>query len=610
MNCKRLAFFLAVAVLAVGACGCSNGTTVSGGTAETTVSDEEGGTSATDASSQGTKETTAATATQPTFQKNETEVSYDASTVVRITLKDGESHSTASRSVTVDGQKVTIVREGTYLVTGALSAGKLVVDVTDKAQVRLILDGVSIASPDDAALHIKKAGQVVITLAENSRNTLSAHSLPDKVDGALYSKAPLALNGEGALVITSAMHGIVCKDTLAVSGGQYTVTADGHAVQSKGDCRMADGRFTLTAGRDGIHVEDADNAAKGSLLVGGGIFAVTAEEDGLSAAAELQISGGSGTVTCGGGAANGSSHSEGGMGGPGGWWGHYEQNQTATDEVSAKGLKAGKLLLVAAGNWELDTADDGLHSNGELTVTGGTVTVASGDDGLHADGVTAVQGGTVTVTKSYEGIEGKAVDISGGIVKVVSSDDGINAAGGADGSGYGHYQQDDFASSGDVYVRISGGKLTVNADGDGIDVNGNVYVTGGETYVSGPTNNGNGALDYDGKAEVTGGVFVAVGASGMAQNFSSADGQGALLVNGSFSGGEVVLRDAGGKELFRWTPEKSFNSIVLSCAGMKENGTYTLTVGGAEQTVTLDGWLYGNGHSMGGPGGGRPGGRW
>ena len=51
----------------------------------------------------------------------------------------------------------------------------------------------------------------------------------------------------------------------------------------------------------------------------------------------------------------------------------------------------------------------------------------------------------------------------------------------------------------------------VDAGGDGIDANHSLYIEGGETYVSGPTNSGNGALDYGGQARVTGGIFVAVG---------------------------------------------------------------------------------------------------
>ena len=49
------------------------------------------------------------------------------------------------------------------------------------------------------------------------------------------------------------------------------------------------------------------------------------------------------------------------------------------------------------------------------------------------------------------------------------------------------------------------------AGGDGIDSNGDLNVSGGEIYVSGPTSDGDSTLDYDGAATVTGGTIVAAG---------------------------------------------------------------------------------------------------
>jgi len=340
-------------------------------------------------------------------------------------------------------------------------------------------------------------------------------------------------------------------------------------------------------------------------------FTVTADGDGFSAATLVQVSGGSGKLTCGGGADNGETHSDGFDGGFGGWGGGWN-NDTATDEetVSTKGFKGGTALLCTGGTWTLDTADDSLHSNGDVTVSGGTLTVATGDDGIHADGTTTIKDGSVTVTHSYEGIEGNAIEILGGRMKIVASDDGLNAAGGNDESGYGGRYPDQFNdNNSDRYIRIRGGHLTVDAGGDGIDANGALYVEGGETYVSGPTNSGNGPLDYDGQAQVTGGVFVAVGARGMDQGFTSAENQGAALLNTNASvNGELVLRDSKGKELLRWTPAKTYSSIAITCPELTKGVSYTLTAGDEELSFELTDWIYGS--FGGGPGGGRPDGGW
>ena len=62
-------------------------------------------------------------------------------------------------------------------------------------------------------------------------------------------------------------------------------------------------------------------------------------------------------------------------------------------------------------------------------------------------------------------------------------------------------------------------KITyVNAEGDGLDTNGDILMTGGDVTVHGPTNGGNGTLDFGGTCKIDGGIFRGVGSVGMAQN--------------------------------------------------------------------------------------------
>ena len=164
--------------------------------------------------------------------------------------------------------------------------------------------------------------------------------------------------------------------------------------------------------------------------------------------------------------------------------------------------------------------------------------------------------------------------------------------------------------------------MTVNASGDGIDSNGDVTVSGGETYVSGSTGNGNAALDYNGEATVTGGVFIAAGMSGMAQNFGSASTQGAMMINvdAQQGGSEIILKDSSGKTLASFTPEKSYNNVVISTPDVKKGSTYTVSAGSANTSIKMDSLIYGEGGGMGGgmgrgrmdggnpPGGNAPGG--
>lgn len=601
MSCKRWAALVAVLCsLTVLACGCG----------EKTPSLEAG-------EAPETAPTVSGVDTEDQFTDRDQKTDYDASKAMSVTLENG---STVGEGVSVKGNTITVVKEGTYVFSGVLTDGRLVVDADKNAKVHLVFNGVSVSCAGYGALYVKQADKVFLTLNEGTENTLttteaSTVGVEENVDGTLFSKDDLTINGTGALTVSGPNHGIVCKADLAVMGGKISVTASGHALQAKKSARIGGGTFSLTAGKDGIHVENPDDAAEGYLYIEGGSFAVTAEGDGFSAATLLQVSGGEGALTCGGGAAAAPSQDGGGMGG---WYG-WGSSSTDTDDTSSKGMKGGTSLLMQGGTWNLDTADDGLHANGDLTMEGGTLTIATGDDGLHADGVTTIKGGVLNVTKSYEGIEGNAIEIMGGTISVVASDDGLNAAGGNDGSGTGG-RPDQFSGDAGCYIRISGGKMTVNAAGDGIDSNYCLYIQGGETYVSGPTNGGNGALDYDRIAEITGGIFVAAGSQGMAQGFTSATNQCGVLVTVGNTTGEILLKDSTGKELLRWTPEKTYATVAFTCPGLVKGETYTLSVGGQEQQIEMTDWIVGSSGGMGGgmdgggggrpDGGGRPGRPW
>ena len=157
-------------------------------------------------------------------------------------------------------------------------------------------------------------------------------------------------------------------------------------------------------------------------------------------------------------------------------------------------------------------------------------------------------------------------------------------------------------TTGDYLIRISGGVVTVNASGDGIDSNGDIEVTGGELYISGPTSNGDGTIDCDGSATITGGIVVAAGSTGMAENFGTASTQGSILVNLSGSAGQTItLKDSDGNILASFTPAKAFGCVVVSAPGVAQGGTYTIAAGGASTTVTMESLIYGSG--MGGFGG-------
>ena len=491
-------------------------------------------------------------ASEELFSSRDMEVGYDESECVKISLK-GTSGSCDSDTVNITDGTITITEEGTYILSGTMTEGMIIVDAEDSDKVQLVLDNANITCATSAAIYVKNADKIFITTSADSENTLTNggeyEAIDDNnIDGVIFSKADLTLNGQGTLNIkANAGHGIVSKDDLVLTSGTYQINAEKHGLQGKDCLSIADGTYTIECG------------------------------------------------------------------------------------------------------------EDGLHTGGNLDIVNGTFQIKSGDDGMHADAALTIYNGKIDITESYEGIEGKTIDIIDGDISVVSSDDGLNATvgstdaadasgnktsmegqkpvdgqtqpakpegadgqtppekpEGADGDsgkggpGNGDNPMGNGGAPGQaeegVYLRIAGGTLYVNASGDGLDSNGNLYITGGEVYVSGPTNDGNSAIDYDGNASITGGILVAAGSSGMAQNLGEDSTQGAMMigVDSGEAGSTITLEDSEGNELVSWQPDKVYTCVIISTPEIEKGSTYTLKTGDAEKEVTMESLVYSDGVA-GGP---------
>ena len=533
------------------------------------------------------------------FTNADNDASYSENNSAVITLS-GNTISSNANSVIISGTTATITRGGTYIIRGSLNNGSIIVNCPEE-KPRLVLDGATITSATSAAIYVKDAKKVFLTLAANTENALTNGGSfvaidENSIDGVVFSKQNLAINGSGSLTVTSpAGHGIVCKDNLMITGGNIQVNSASHGLRVNESVRMKGANLTVDAGKDGIHVEDKDDATVGFVYLSGGDLKIKAEGDGISAALHMQISGGNIDILAGGGSENGASHDSGHfgdfMGGgmmppppPGG----RAADDTTDDGTSMKGLKAGAGLLIDGGNLSIDSADDAAHSDTILVINGGKLEIASGDDGLHADKDLYITAGTVTMTNCYEGLEAINVTIKGGDVSMVATDDGINSAGGNDETEAGGRDPKPGMSKGNGSVVISGGKLYIRASGDGIDANGYIKILAGYTVICGPNRGDTATLDYDKYATITGGVFIGSGASGMAQTFSEGS-QGVIAVRigaSQSAGAQVVVKDAAGKELVSYTPELDFSVFIYSAPELIKGENYQLIIGDLSNDVT------------------------
>lgn len=546
------------------------------------------------------------------FSDRDYEVGFDESKSAIITL-NGDSAECSSNAVQINGTTVTIIDEGTYILSGTLNDGMIIVNSEKTDKTQLVLNGVTIHSETSAPIYILQSDKVFITMAPDSVNTLSNGGTftaidENNIDAVIFSKEDITLNGSGTLTITSpAGHGIVSKDSLTITSGTYDISSASHALAGKDDVCIANAAFTITSGKDGIHAENADDASKGFVYIESGTFEINAEGDGISASAHMQIQGGSFDIITGGGSVNAAkqtSDSWGNFMGGGrhpdgnrdhGSKGNTTSTETTDDSTSIKGIKTAGDLVINGGTFTIDSADDAVHSNTNITVGGGTFEIASGDDAFHADETLTITSGTINITESYEGLEGLHIDVSGGDITLIASDDGLNAAGGTDQSGFGGMRGNDQFGGGRLNgmggmgsgnssgsITISGGTIHVTASGDGIDANGTLTISGGYTTVCGPTKGDTATLDYDVSAVITGGTFIGTGASGMAQTFSDSEqGVVAVSVGNQSAGTQITLTDSNGNVIISHTPDLSYGVVILSSPDIIKGETYTITVGSA-----------------------------
>lgn len=528
------------------------------------------------------------------FTNADKDATYDENASKSIVLS-GDTAFTSSSEIAVSNGYITITSEGVYTVTGSGTNQTVVVDAAD-AKIRLVLSDVSIINSNFATLYIKNADKVFIILKGDNKLSVSGEFVAideNSVDGAIFAKDNITIQGDGSLTVASSKHGIVGKDDIKITGGTIDIDAASHGIQANDSVRIADAALSIVSGKDGVHVENTDDTSKGYFYFESGRADIMSAYDGIDTSSTVHITGGNISICAGGGS-----------------------NKTVSSSISTKGIKAQMDILIAEGTITVDSSDDCVHSNSSIEISGGELSLSSGDDGVHADNSLLVSGGTVIVSKSYEGLEAQNVNISGGKISVKASDDGINAAGGNDSSSIGGRPgQNSFNTNAGSFILISGGEIYVDASGDGIDSNGNLTVSGGTTIVEGPSDSGNGALDYDGSATITGGTFVAIGASGMAMNFSSAT-QGSILLNFSSqrAGTTISLSDAYGNEIISVVASKTYSSVLISSPDLKQGSSFSITAGTASTSLTLSTLIYGSGSGMGGgqPGGGfgGPGGRW
>lgn len=552
----------------------------------------------------------------------------------------GASIKTEGSGVDIENNIVKITKGGTYSISGTLSEGQIVIEATELDKVYIVLNGVNITNSKGAAIYIKEADKAVIAMEDNTDNYLTDGKTyafedenKDEPNGTIFSKTDLVFIGNGSLTVNGNYdRGIVGKDDLQIENGNITVNSVGDGIRGRDSIVVTGGDIVINSGGDGMQSNNDENTEKGYVLIEGGNINITSNEDGIQGENNVYVRNGEIKINSGGGSDNNNSHKN---QGPGENMGRNQEISNTSSELleesaSSKGIKANTGIIIEGGILNINSCDDSLHTNDSLIIDGGTLEIQSGDDGIHSDNTLEINGGNINVSKSYEGIESESITINNGEIYVASSDDGINASGSSTseemtppsgnnipdssqnsdgtsskmqgtGQGAGSGMPGIGESSGTGVLTINGGFITVDASGDGIDVNGCATMTGGTVIVNGPENNGNGALDYDGTFEVSGGVLIAAGSTGMAQAPSDGSSINSIKLTLSSQSAENIVRieDEDGNEIVTFAPAKQYASIVIASSEFETGSTYNVYVGGSSDGTSNSGLYEGGNYKDG-----------
>ena len=508
------------------------------------------------------------------FTNRDKEIGYDEESAIAINLSDGAS-TADSDSVVIDGDTITITEEGTYILSGSLTNGQIVVKA-ENAKVQLVLDNADISCETSAAIYVKAADKVFITTTDGSTNTVCTsgefEAIDDNnIDAAIFSKSDLTLNGAGSLEVTCENgHGIVSKDDLVITSGEYVVDAGKHALSGKDSVRIAGGTFDLTADKDGIHSENTDEEEKGFVYIENGSFTITSDGDGIDASYVVEIVDGSFDITAGGGYENGEVHTDndmmGGFGNMGGQMpdgstgeenapsgmtppdgstgeknapsgttspdGNNGTDSTTTTSADESSLDSNVIMLSAAGSTTSETASStdtaetsdsdsststkGIKADGALQILGGDYNINSADDAFHTNSTLEIRDGNMEIATGDDGIHADdALVISDGDINITESYEGIEG----------------------LTITIDGGNISIVSSDDGLNAAG-----GADSSGFGGMGTDMFASNDDIWIEINGGyLYVLAGGDGVDSNGNLTINGGEVYIDGPSDGGNSAI---------------------------------------------------------------------
>ena len=438
------------------------------------------------------------------FTQRDLDPSWDEKTAVKIQL-NGKSATCSDSSVSIDGSTLTLKGEKTYVLSGSLEDGMVVIDAPETAKVQLVLQDATLSNSTGAAIYIRQADKVFVTLeGENTIKTGETMEAIDEnnIDAAIFSKADLTFNGNGSINLEAkGGHAITGKDDVVFTGGTYQLTAASHGVDANDSIRIRNTNLTVDSQKDGLHCENTEDESKGFIYVESGTLDLKVQGDGLDSSGTTDILDGTFHIVSGEGAQTTTTNAQIGRGGPavdtqsaptpsegntndmpkGGMSGENgrpqrpgEENDLSSGNSSGfapndqggfdpgqRGVEAfdepsgmtppDQETLSSENTGTASTSMKGIKADQNLTISGGEFTLDTEDDGLHCASVLTINGGTFTISSGDDGLHSdEDLVVSNGQISIEQSYEGLEA----------------------LHLTIEGGQIQIVASDDGLNAAG------------------------------------------------------------------------------------------------------------------------------------------
>lgn len=345
----------------------------------------------------------------------------------------GTKMTVEGKGIKAEGSRAVITEPGFYTVTGCGKECSILID-TGKDDVTILLDNADLTGAEESVIDYKGTGTLTVECPEGSTCSIVSDSV------CVGSSGDLRIKGSGALEL---------------------VSEGGSAVSVKGDM-TADGiRIRIESSDDGIRSD-------GTLSIKDSNVEIRSDCDGISSSGRVTLERSDVSITAG------------------------KGHEKSKGEVSQKGIKCGKEVVMLSGNLTVDSSDDCINSSGNTVMEDGVMTLYTSDDAVHSDEAVIVNGGKILIGTCHEGLEAEVISLQGGTVHIVSDEDSVNASGGGKGS-----------------LVIDGADLILISGGDGLDTNGDIKILSGTVMIVSDSD-ADTAFDYRKSFVIEGGEVFAV----------------------------------------------------------------------------------------------------